>query len=143
MTTRAAACGVMALTMALAGCADNGRQAAGLHPLPNGPGVPCNAGVCEITVTVAKCDSGCCASVDKPVVAVTSARDIRWEIVTPGFVFASNGIAFDPPNPQFVFKVSPHPNEFRVHDAKSLDGDFPYYVNVQGCAPLDPWVRNQ
>lgn len=68
---------------------------------------------------------------------------MRWEIVTPGFVFDINGIQFEPPNTQFDVQNSPRPNEFRIHNKKSQSGDFYYFVNVKGCVRHDPWVRNR
>ena len=113
-------------------------------PPPGLVASPCAPGVCVIQVFV---DSGRCAgadgiSVDKPLVSATQAVNMRWEIVTPGFVFAADGIVFDPPNPQFEPRNSPSPNEFRIHNTKSQTGDYKYTIKVQGCTPYDPWVRN-
>ena len=60
----------------------------------------------------------------------------------PGFEFAPNGIVFDPPNAQFEPQHSPTSSEFRIHNNKSQTGDFYYYVNVDGCRRVDPWIRN-
>lgn len=144
MTTRWVSCGlIVSMAVITASCALITPRPLGPHSPPVGPALPCNPGVCEIQVTVVACGATCCSSVDKPFVAVDTARNMRWTIVTPGHVFASNGIAFDPPDPQFAPQHSPRPNEFRIHNAKASSGDFAYYVNVQGCEPLDPWVRNQ
>ena len=126
------------LCLALSGCA---------LPRVAPPGLaasPCPPGVCVIQVFV---DSGRCAgadgiSVDKPLVSANVAVNMRWEIVTPGFVFAADGIVFDPPNPQFEPRHNPMPNEFRIHNTKSQTGDYKYTIKVQGCTPYDPWVRN-
>ncbi len=67
---------------------------------------------------------------------------MRWVIATPGHRFTGNGIQFDPPHPQFEVKNSPRPEEFRILNKKSQNGDFHYLVNLEGCLPLDPWVRN-
>jgi hypothetical protein len=110
---------------------------------PTFAATPCTPGICVIEVSVTACDSPGGISVDKPYVSVSDAVNLRWKIVTPGFVFSSSGIAFDPPDAQFEPQFSPHANEFRVQDHKRRSGDFKYFVNVQGCVPLDPWIKNQ
>jgi hypothetical protein len=102
----------------------------------------CTPGVCVVQVFVDACTVAGGIRLDKPLVEVTDAVNMRWEIVTPGFEFDANGIAFDPPNPQFQVQQSPRSNEFRLHNAKSQSGDFYYSVNVKGCVRHDPWVRN-
>lgn len=107
-------------------------------------GVACNnRGVCKIEVTVNDSQTPCTVAVDKPDVSIGSAVNVRWEIVDSTRVFAADGIVFDadPPSP-FNAVTAPKPNEFRVHDAKTHKGVFHYVVNVEGCAPLDPYVRN-
>lgn len=109
---------------------------------PSGPPTPCNQGICIIKVTVNDCRAAGGIVLDKPFVSVDRANNMRWEIVTPGFEFDTNGIQFDPPNAQFRVQHSPRPNEFRLHNNKSTNGDFYYFVNVKGCLQMDPWVRN-
>lgn len=116
---------------------------------PAPPGRPCNAGNCVITVKVTDCQAVGGISVDPVTVVVSSARNMRWEISPKnlGFVFAANGIQFDPPNAQFQPKNSPKPDEIHIHNAKTQLGDFYYFVNVKqangtSCKPLDPFVRN-
>jgi len=104
---------------------------------------PCTPGMCTIQVFVDQCDRPNGIRLDKPLVEAASAVNMRWEIVTPGFVFDTNGIQFDPPNAQFDVQPSPRPNEFRIHNKKTGTGDFYYFVNVKGCVRHDPWVRNR
>jgi hypothetical protein len=114
------------------------------RPPPAGlAAAPCTPGVCTIQVFVDRCDAADGIRLDKPLVEVTSAVNMRWEIVTPGFAFESNGIQFDPPNAQFDVQHSPRPNEFRIHNRKTQAGDYYYFVNVKGCVRHDPWVRNR
>jgi hypothetical protein len=129
----------LALLGGLAGCSlCNPRQEAA-----HGNPVPCNPGTCEITVKVnGDCRNADNITVDPPFVSVDSARNMRWTIATPGHEFTADGIRFDPPNAQFEPRHSPRPNEFHLHDRKSENGDFYYWVNLKGCAPKDPWVRN-
>ena len=109
---------------------------------PTSPPSPCTPGACTIRVAVNDCRQPGGITVDKPYVSADSAVNMRWEIVTEGFVFATDGIRFEPPNPQFEPRQSPRPNEFRIHNRKSQSGDFSYHVNVQGCLPMDPWMQN-
>ena len=109
---------------------------------PAGPPVPCNPGVCTLTVTVTSCGGVGGITVNPPYVSVASPQNIRWNIVTPGFVFAANGIEFDPPNAQFEPQHSPDATEFRLRNHHRQTGDFYYFVNVQGCLRADPWMRN-
>ena len=117
-------------------------DAARAQDKPTSPPSPCTPGTCTISVAVNDCRQPGGIMVDKPYVSADSAVNMRWEIVTEGFVFASDGIRFEPPNPQFEPRSSPRPNEFRIHNRKTQTGDFYYYVNVQGCLPMDPWIQN-
>jgi len=79
--------------------------------------MPCNQGVCTLTITVnGDCRQPGNTSIDKPFVLVDAFDNMRWVIATPGHEFTANGIAFDPPNPQFEVKNSSARNEFRVHN---------------------------
>ena len=112
--------------------------------LPPGNPTPCNSGICTLTITVGgDCSKPGNISIDRPFVSVAAPNNMRWVIATPGHAFASDGIRFDPPNAQFEVQHSPRPNEFRIQNKKSQNGDYYYWVNLDGCAPLDPWVRNR
>ena len=131
---------IAALCAAFYGCA----QPSSRPSPPSGlAAAACTPGVCTIQVFVDRCNAADGIRLDKPLVEVTSAVNMRWEIVTPGFEFASNGIEFDPANPQFEPRNSPRPNEFRIHNKKTAPGDYYYFVNVKGCVRHDPWVRNR
>jgi hypothetical protein len=110
---------------------------------PSGNPTPCNPGTCTLTITVkGDCRQPGNISIDKPFVSTSSAINMRWTIATAGHEFTADGIRFDPPNPQFEPRNSPKPNEFHIHNKKSSNGNFYYFVNLKGCAPLDPWVHN-
>lgn len=130
---------VAALCLTLSGCAQP-RMAP-----PDLPASPCPPGLCVIKVFVDKdkCTGKDGITVDKPLVSTDLAVNMRWEIMTLGFVFAADGIVFDPPNPQFEPRHNPTPAEFRIHNKKSQAGDFKYTIKVQGCTAFDPWVRNR
>ncbi len=128
------------LCVTVCGCAQPSSQPA---PPPGMAASPCTSGVCTIQVFVDRCNAENGIRLDKPLVEVTGAVNMRWEIVTPGFVFDTQGIQFDPPHAQFEVQHSPRPNEFRIHNKKTSSGDFYYFVNVRGCVRHDPWVRNR
>jgi hypothetical protein len=132
--------GVLLIGAALAGCPP---RTHGPRIPPSFAPTPCpEHGVCVIKVTVNDCQASGGIVVDKEFVSMRLPNNLRWEIVTAGFEFAANGIEFDPPNPQFEPRNSPRPNEFRLHNKKSANGDFYYFINVKGCRQADPWVRN-
>jgi hypothetical protein len=125
------ACGVMSMS--------------GTHPKVPPPGLApsrCTPGNCDITVTVTNCTAPGGITVDKPLVEVSTAVNMRWTITPSTFAFAASGIQLDPPDAQFEVKPSPRPNEFHIHNHKRSNGDFYYYINVQGCAQADPFIRN-
>jgi hypothetical protein len=131
---------IASMCVTLASCA----QPAAKPGPPSGlAAAPCTPGVCTIQVFVDRCNAADGIRLDKPLVEASSAVNMRWEIVTPGFVFDTNGIQFDPSDAQFEVQNSPKPNEFRIHNRKTRTGDFYYFVNVKGCVPHDPWVRNR
>lgn len=124
----------------LSGCAQSTAQTG---PPPGLAAAPCTPGVCTIQVFVDQCNSPNGIRLDKPLVEVTNAVNMRWQIATPGFEFDTNGIQFEPPNAQFVVQNSPKPSEFRVQNKKAQAGDFYYFVSIKGCVRHDPWVRNR
>lgn len=132
---------------ALLACMAAAGPALAQHKPASASATPCNPGNCRITVTVNDCQAEGGITVDPDNVAVNSARNMRWEIVTPGYVFAANGIQFDPPHAQFEPRNSPKPNEIHIFNKKTQNGDFYYFVNVKksgggDCRQVDPFVRN-
>ena len=117
-----------------------------VHPPPPGPPATiCNAGICTIQITVNNCGASGGIKVDPGDLGMPVASGpavIHWKIVTPGFVFATDGIRFDPPSPQFRPLPSPQPNEIRMRNDKSATGAFYYFVDVLNCIPVDPFIRN-
>jgi hypothetical protein len=107
----------------------------------------CTPGNCRIIVTVNDCQRPGGITVNQELVVVDSARNMRWEIVTEGYVFPANGIQFSPPHAQFEPRNSPRPNEVHIFNRKTQTGDFYYYINVtdsngNACTQVDPTVRN-
>jgi hypothetical protein len=104
----------------------------------------CPPGNCVINVSVTgTCQSPGDISVDKPLISASAAVNMRWVISPSSFSFASNGIQFDPADSQFEVKPSSSPNEFRIMNQHRSSGTFYYYLNIQGCAQADPWIRNE
>lgn len=131
-----------ALCIALSGCAMRGPHHFGGGPVPRTAPTPCNPGTCELKVKVTDCKAVGGITVDPDYVSADQAVNMRWTIVTEGYEFTSYGIMFFPPNPQFENRHNPRPNEFHIHNRKEQPGDYYYFINVKGCLPADPWVRN-
>jgi hypothetical protein len=107
----------------------------------------CDPSDCTITITVNNCQATGGITVDPEVVVVRSRRHMHWVIVPQGYEFASNGIEFRNPHPQFGRRDSPRPHEFHIDNDKSEAGYFYYYVNVkevngQSCTRVDPTIHN-
>jgi hypothetical protein len=130
-----------AFCVALSGCTVPGPHHLG-GPVPKAAPTPCNPGICVIKVKVTDCAAVGGITVDPDYVSADQAVNMRWAIETAGYEFTSQGIQFFPPNPQFETQPSPRPSEFRIQNHKIQPGDYYYFVNVTGCRPADPWVRN-
>ena len=127
----------------LQGCGTTSSTPVGGFGAPTAPPWPCSPGICRIEVKVVDCVADGGITVDPPFVEVTVARNMRWVIVTPGYEFAPNGVEFSPPHAQFVTQPSPDSAQFRIRNLKTQLGDFYYYINVDGCRRVDPWIRNK
>ena len=115
------------------------------HPPPGGPPTICNAGLCEISVTVNDCGAIGGIAVSPSYLGMPMAGGaavIHWKIITPGFVFSSGGIRFDPPNTNFVLLPGGPANAVRMRNMKRGTGDFYYFVDVLNCIPVDPFIQN-
>jgi len=135
------------MASALLGCFIAAGSAQAQHQPPTSNPVQCNPGNCTITVTVNDCQRDGGITVSPDFVMVTSARNMRWQIVPEGYVFTTDGIQIDPPDSQFVTRNSPKPNEFHIFNRKLQAGDFYYFVNVKevnggDCRQVDPYIRN-
>jgi len=129
----------VAFGTALMGCSNiSGVMAAGCNP----------GGNCSVDVTVR---ANCAITVSPDPLDVPlprGAKSITWTIVTNGYEFASNGIAFKSPNDEFV-EPSPQGKKFRWKNKHTRAGDYAYTVNVVGSGPnpatcsLDPLIKNK
>jgi hypothetical protein len=114
------------------------------RPPSREPARPCTPGTCFINVTVkapADSNSKCTVQIDTPTASTDASVVLVWIVNTEDYVFASDGIVFDKPD-QFDQLRRPKPNEIRVRDKHTEMGDFYYMVKVDGCEPLDPYIRN-
>ena len=109
----------------------------------------CNpGGNCFVDVTVG---ANCAISVSPDPLNVPQprgAKSITWTIVTSGFEFASNGIAFKSPNDEFV-EPALQGKKFSWKNKHTRAGVYAYNVNLVGSGPnpatcsLDPLIKNQ
>jgi hypothetical protein len=118
-------------------------EAAPTPPSANPP--VCNAGVCKVEITVADCGASGGITVNPAEFAMPTGSGpavVHWKILTPGHVFAPEGIRFDPPTAQFQRLPGGPANEIRMRNDRSARGDFHYSVDVRNCVPVDPFIRN-
>lgn len=130
---------VISFGTALLGCASmSSVLAAGCNP----------GGNCSVDVTVG---ANCAISVSPDPLDVPGprvAKKITWTIVTNGFEFASDGIAFKSPNDEFVDPAHQGKN-FSWKNKHTIPGDYAYNVNVVSSGPnpvrcvLDPLIKNK
>ena len=126
-----------ALALAVAGCASSPIETAGRCTAP---------GVCKIDVSVADCQ----VTVKPDTVdAYGKNLEIHWDIVSPGYAFTPDGIAFkDDPTHEFHDPHRPQPKKFTWHDKNTVarPAPFPYSVRVTKdgtpCPPTDPGIIN-
>lgn len=129
----------IAFGTALMGCSSmSGVMAAGCNP----------GGNCSVDVTVG---ANCAISVSPDPLDVPQprgAKKITWTIVTNGFEFASNGIAFKAPNDEFVDPAL-QGKRFSWKNKHTRAGDYAYNVNLIGSGTnpatcsLDPLIKNK
>ena len=111
---------------------------------------PCNPGTCEMTVVVRSCANPGGIDVDPSFVSTDRRNTVmRWKIATPGYEFATNGIAIYSPAGEFQPLPSQDPSEFRLLNKNMRPGthDYGYAIQVKvtgglNCTVYDPWIRN-
>jgi hypothetical protein len=117
--------------------------------MPDAMATGCNpGGNCTVEVTVGP---NCAITVSPDPLEVPQprrAKSIAWTIVTKGFDFAPNGIAFKSESDEFVDPVQ-QGNRFRWKNRHTRPGDHAYDVNVVSTGPnptsckLDPVIKNR
>ncbi len=109
---------------------------------------PCNKGVCKAEVTVQSCKPAQML-VDPEPIPVPAPNNIEWTILTPGYVFTTDGIVIDgkgfTPRPG----VTGSGKKFIVHDDHTdRRKKIKYVVRVTrqsdgvACDPYDPFINN-
>jgi len=109
----------------------------------------CNpGGNCTVDVRVGE---NCAISVTPDTLDVPEprgAKSITWTIVTDGYEFASNGIAFKSPNDEFE-DPKLQGKKFSWKNRHTRAGDYAYSLNLVGSSPnpatcsLDPLIKNK
>jgi hypothetical protein len=109
----------------------------------------CNpGGNCSVDVTVG---ANCAITVNPDTLDVPEprgAKSITWTIVTNGYTFAPNGIAFKSPNDEFE-DPEPQGKKFKLKNKHTRAGDYAYNVNLIGSGSnpatcsIDPLIRNR
>ena len=155
--------GTFVVASVLVGCKSASTMTAGPggggppRPRPTHPAHPCHANTCEITINV----SGNCSdprnitiSNGDDFVSVDHPADFKWTISPNTYAFAGNGIVVQDPDEasgkQFTPKTADHPYEyvirnanFRQNERTDLYDAYKYTINIQGCAAVDPFIRNE
>jgi len=125
-----------------------------MPPSPGGPPpgykpLPCGGASCDVKVSVI-CDDVvhlfCWIDVDYDPIQVPPLNKpvINWGIVTAGYSFSSNGIAFPDGSP---FRCHSAGNtKFVCNDDHTVVAKYKYTITLTGFPfvfPKDPWVDNQ
>jgi hypothetical protein len=97
----------------------------------------CWGSPCKLKVIVTSCTD---IKVEPPALETDHAVNLRWRIDSDDYEFATNGIEFT--DSQFEKRDSRSKREFHMRDKKTSTGDFHYKVNIEGCAPVDPYIKN-
>jgi hypothetical protein len=131
-------------SLALAGCA--------ALKFPGGGASPCNQGVCKVTITVKSCDSAGIAAAPDPILVPKGAWHIQWDVATPGYEFAANGITVPrnveiPGTSRKVFEDPRRLNatKFQLKDNNEFKGTYKYNIELtQGgrTCRYDPTISN-
>jgi hypothetical protein len=111
-------------------------------------GKPCERSPCKVEVTVEACH----IDLDPNRLGVRHGlrdAEIVWEIRSPGYTFAKNGISFrEKEMTRSVFRDARvvEGNKFTLVDANAGPGTYKYTVRImrgeKACAPLDPEIVN-
>ncbi len=135
--------GALLFAALLAGCAHMGATAppsASRGPVARGLGLDpaleatsaarCTTSPCVHHVTVAAAADGCTVSVVPDVMIVATHREalVRWQIDTPGYRFAPDGVAFDPEKHGRVLAYAVAPGK-QFHDPKPLSATLFQFVD--------------
>ncbi len=123
-------CGLAAGFAILTGCAHMGHTPPSpprAHPLP----VNCRAGDCTVKITVDACHKDKIYADREPLVVDRQYKGhIDWDLVTPGYSFAPNGIEiFQEDDDEFDGKDH-KPKKFKWRNKHNQNHTYKYSINV-------------
>lgn len=115
-------------------------------PPPDVKILTCGGASCDVKVAVnCKAYVFCWIEADSEWIKVPANNSpvITWQVVTPGYEFTRNGIAFIGDNP---FDCHPAGNtKFMCNDRHAKPGIYKYTITLIGFPlvfPKDPWIEN-
>ena len=114
-----------------------------------------NAASCTIVVTATSSGDRCSVDVSNEELVVEHGNhdpDLVWQLITPGFAFASPGVVFGDVDQLKLKRATA--TEVRWSDRNTDGKQYAYTVLVVKpdstgdheyikCTPLDPWIHNQ
>ncbi|HLX27165.1 MAG TPA: hypothetical protein VKV24_01600 [Casimicrobiaceae bacterium] len=127
-----------ASALVVAGCATGGFHPTGMHQICRGHGL------CEIPVTV----NACGIAVPDTIDLYDGAKEIHWDIQTPGYSFPENGIVIkEDPGGSVSQLQRLSATKFKLHDDNvPQPKPISYGINVlngsMACPQRDPWIVN-
>ena len=115
-------------------------------PPPGVKAVPCPGASCDVEVSV-KCDYMVFCKIEAPEwvsVPRNNSPVITWALVTPGYTFSDNGIAFASGSPLACQREGN--TRFMCKDTNTGSGTYKYTITLKGfpfVLPRDPWIQNE
>jgi hypothetical protein len=121
--------------------------------LPVAPGagkkLACLGAQCRVQVSV-DCFLGifCRIAVDSDTIDVPRGNSpvLEWEVVTPGYAFADNGIAINDAGDEITCRPGEGTRQrFVCNNKHTKPGTYKYTIRLTGwpaVLPLDPWIVN-
>src|SRR6266404_3458605 len=107
----------------------------------DGKTLRCTGQNCDVQVAVS-CSLSvvCTVSVDNDTVEVSrgNSPNITWQMMNPGYTFASNGIVIANGGAEFDCHVEANGRRFTCHDKNTRSGKYKYTVNVSGSPAVPP-----
>ena len=120
--------------------------------------VGCTPGRCVVNVWIADCEVAYSSIMVDPVTLYVPERglpkNIRWQIASEGYIFASDGIVITNPDGEFNEPaLGPNGEVFKwknKHSANKSPKTYKYTVKViktgeipRNCFPYDPFIANE
>jgi hypothetical protein len=119
--------------------------------LPVAPGagkkLACGGSQCRVPISV-DCTLSvfCRIAVDDTIdVPRGNSPVLEWEVVTPGYAFADNGIVINDGGDEFMCHPVEGGRRFMCNDRHTKPATYKYTITLTGSPavlPLDPWIVN-